>query len=117
MIFLACVKQRILFYHQHCRTSRAIRNLLLGEGIRVSHVGIYCFLKRLENRETFSHCRGSGSPSKIKEEVKRIMKAQLQLDNETTTTQLCRLLAQQGVFGLFIDRFIVCFTILHVRTS
>ena len=38
------------------------------------------------------------------------MEAQLQLDNETTTTQLCRLLAQQGVFGLFIDRFIVRFT-------
>ena len=50
-------------------------------------------------------------------EVKRIMEAQLQLDNKTTTTQLCRLLAQQGVFGLFIDRFIVRFTILHVRTS
>ena len=74
-------------------------------------MGIYCFLKRLENRGTFSHCRGSGSPSKIKEEVKRIMEAQLQLDNETTTTQLRRLLAQQGVFGFFIDSFIVRFTI------
>ena len=60
-------------------------------------MGIYCFLKRLENRGTFSHCCGSGSPLKIKEEVKRIMEAQLQLDNETTTTQLRRLLAQQGV--------------------
>ena len=53
MVFLAYVKQRILFYHQHGRTSRVVRNLLLGEGIRVSHVGIYCFLKRLENRGTF----------------------------------------------------------------
>ena len=45
-----------------------------------------------------------------KEEVKRIMEAQLQLDKETTTTQLRRLLAQQGVFGLLIDSFIVRFT-------
>ena len=40
MVFSAYKKQRILFYHQQGRTSRAIRNLLLGEGIRVSHVGV-----------------------------------------------------------------------------
>ena len=56
MVFSAYEKQRILFYHQQGCTSRAIRNLLLGEGIRVSHVGIYCFLKRFENRGTISRC-------------------------------------------------------------
>ena len=51
MVFSAYEKQRILFYHHQGSTSRAIRNLLLGEGIRVSHVGVYCFLKGLKTVE------------------------------------------------------------------
>ena len=97
MVFSAYEKQRILFYLQQGRTSRAIRNLLLGEGIRVSHVGIYCFLKRFENRGMISRRHRSGRPSKITDEVKRIVEAEMQLDDETTATQLRRLLAQQGV--------------------
>ena len=68
-----------------------------GRGYGVSHMGIYCFLKKFENRGTISRRHGSGRPSKITEEVKRIVEAQVQLDEETTATQLCRLLAQQGV--------------------
>ena len=97
MVFSAYEKQRILFYHQQGHTSRAIRNLLLGEEIRVSHVGIYCFLNRFENRGMISRRHGSGRPSKITEEVKRVVEAQTQLDDETTATQLRRLLGQQGV--------------------
>ena len=96
MVFSAYVKQRILFYHQQGSTSRAIRNLLLGEGIIVSHVGVYCFLKRFETHGTISRRHGSGRPSKITEEVKRIVEAQMQLDDETTATQLRSLLAQKG---------------------
>ena len=62
---------------------------------RGSHVGIYCFL-RFENRATISCRHGSGRPLKITEEVKRIVEAQMQFDDETTATQLRRLLAQQG---------------------
>ena len=96
-MFSVYEKQRILFYHQQGRTSRPTRNLLLGEGIWVSHVDIYSFLKRFENRGTISRHHRSGRPSKITEEVKRILEAEMQLEDETTATQLCRFLAQQGV--------------------
>ena len=61
------------------------------------NIGIYRFLKRFEKCGTLARCRGSGRPSKITDEVKRIMEAQLQLDDETTAVQLRALLAQKGV--------------------
>ena len=102
MVFTDYVKQRILFYHQQGRKSTEIRNHLLGEGLIVSHVGIYMyrFLKRLEKCRTLARPRGSGRPSKITDEVKRIVEAQMQLDDETTAVQLCALLAQKGAYYL-----------------
>ena len=100
MVFSDYVKQRILFYHQQGRKSRNIRNLLLGEGLIVNHVGIYRFLKRLEKCGTLARRRGSGRPSKITDEVKRIVEAQMQLDDETTAVQLRALLAQKGAYYL-----------------
>ena len=99
MVFTDYVKQRILFYHQQGRKSRNIRNLLLGEGLIVSHVGIYRFLKRFEKCGTLARDRGSGRPSKITVEVKRIVEA-MQLDDETTAVQLRALLAQKGAYYL-----------------
>ena len=92
MVFSVYEKERILFNHQQGRTSRAIRNLLLGEGIQVSHVDIF---KKFEDRGTISRRHESGRSSKITEEVKRIVEAQMQLDDETTAIQFCRLLAQR----------------------
>ena len=43
---------------------------------------------------------GSGRPSKITDEVKRIVEAQMQLDDETTAVQLRALLAQKGAYYL-----------------
>ena len=99
MAFTDYVKQRILFYYQHRRKSRNIRNLLLGEGLIVSHVGIYRFLKRFGKCGTLARRLGSGRPSKITVEVKRIVEAQMQLD-ETTAVQLRALLAQNGAYYL-----------------
>ena len=103
MVFMDYVKQRILFYHQQGSKSRNIRNLLLGEGLIVSHVGIYRFLKRFEKCGTLARRRGYGRPSKIIDEVKRIVEAQMQLDDETTAAQLRVLLAQKGAYYLGYD--------------
>ena len=65
-------------------------------------MGIHCFLKRFENRGTISRRHGSGRSSKITEEVKRIVEAQMQLDDVTTATQLRRLLVQQRCVILWI---------------
>ena len=92
-------KDFILSSQQGC-ISRNIRNLLLGEGLIVSHVGIYRFLKRFEKCGTLARRRGSGRPSKITDEVKRIEEAQMQLDDETTAVQLRALLAQKGAYYL-----------------
>ena len=97
MVFSAYEKQRILSYPQQGVRVERLEICCWGREYGVSHVGIYCFLKKFENRGTISRCHGSGRPSKITEEVKRIVEAQVQLDDETTATQLCRLLAQQGV--------------------
>ncbi|KAL5476341.1 hypothetical protein EMCRGX_G026270 [Ephydatia muelleri] len=62
----------------------------------VSFHSAYRHQQRFENRATISCRHGSGRPLKITEEVKRIVEAQMQFDDETTATQLRRLLAQQG---------------------
>ena len=74
----------------------------LSDAMRVADM-YSCFsscLKRFEKCGTLERRRGSGRPSKITDEVKRIVEAQMQLDDETTTVQLRALLAQKGAYYL-----------------
>eukprot|EP00731_Ephydatia_muelleri_P009087 Em0004g1425a len=98
------------YYGQHdnmFRTSVAGTAAGIEATAAVSFHSAYRNPQRFENRGTISRRHGSGRSSKITEEVKRIVEAQMQLDDVTTATQLRRLLAQQRE-GNKVKRFEWC---------
>ena len=62
--------------------------LLKAEGLEASVVGIYNFLRRYEENGHIKRMPGSGRPSKVTVEVKDIVEAKMQEDDETTAVQL-----------------------------
>ncbi|KAL5497419.1 hypothetical protein EMCRGX_G013887 [Ephydatia muelleri] len=98
------------YYGQHdnmFRTSVAGTAAGIEATAAVSFHSAYRNPQRFENRGTISRRHGSGRSSKITEEVKRIVEAQMQLDDVTTATQLRRILAQQRE-GNKVKRFEWC---------
>ena len=79
MVYSASKKQRILYWFNQG---------LKAPSIACSGCGITKFLK--VNKATGSIARqpGSSRPSKIIEEIKRIVKEQMRLDDKTTAHQL-----------------------------
>ena len=111
MVFSEYKKLRILVHHRQGKhKAPTIAKLLRSEGLRASRQGVADFLKRYESRGTIKRKPGSGRPSKVTAEVKRIVEAQMRLDDETTATQLHALLNSHG-YSLSLR------TILRCRTS
>ena len=96
MVYSSYVKQRILFYHQQGYKAPTIAKLLRAEHISCTRVGVAFFLKKFLQTGTITRRLGSGRPSKITTEVKQIVEQQMQLDDETTATQLRQLLVSKG---------------------
>ena len=96
MVFSEYVKQRILQFHSNGLRSTAIRKKLLKEGIEVSVVGVWKFLRRYETFGTTARQAGSGRASIVTSSVEAIIETQMETDDETTATQLQALLASKG---------------------
>ena len=111
MVITNYQKQRILF---HCskglKPSTIARLLLEEENIRVSRISVYKFLRRYSETASIARKPGSGRPSKITQEIKQIVEAQMQEDDETSAMQLHALLKSK-------DINISCRTILRCRSS
>ena len=110
MVFSSYKKQRILYLNSKGFKAPAIGRILREEGMEASRVGIYKFLKKCEESGCLMRKPGSGQPSKITEEVKRVVESQMRLDDETTAYQLHALLNSKG-YCLSLT------TVLHYRTS
>ncbi len=54
------------------------------------------FITRYEETGCFNRALGSGRPSKVTSEVKGLVEAQMQTDDETSACQLFRLLNEHG---------------------
>ena len=109
MVLSSYAKQRILFYRSQGYCSPTIRKLLAEtDGIFVSKVGVWKFLIRYKRFGTIARQEGSGRPTKITPEVERIVKEQMENDDETTAFQIHKLLTDRGIR-------ISLSTILHCR--
>ena len=97
MVFNEYVKQRILFWYGQKKAPPIISRLLREEGIVASRRGIQKFLCRYEETETIARKKGSGSSSKVNDEVKKVVEDKMTLDDETTAEELKGELARQGV--------------------
>jgi len=107
MVLSIYAQQRILFYDSQRLCAPAISKLLAEmDSIFVSRVTIWKFLVRYAKRKSIARLEGSGCPTKI--EVKRIVEAKMQQDDETTTYQIHKFFIERG-FTISLS------TILHCR--
>ena len=98
MVFSEYVKLRILYHHNNGLKPYTIAKLLLeDEGIQVSMVGVWKFLKVYKNTGSTVRRPGSGRMLKITRWVKELVDQQMEKDDESTATQLHRLLNDNGI--------------------
>ena len=89
MVLSLYSKQRILFHYTGgIKTSNAIKKILEEEGIHVSRVTIWKFLRRYDETQCLGRKEGSGRPSKITTDMKIILQRQIEDDDETTAYQI-----------------------------
>ena len=98
MVLTSYQKQRILFHRSKGLKPPTIARLLLEEeNIRVSRISVYKFLRRYSETASIARKPGSGRPSTITQEIKQIVEAQMQEDDETSAVQLHALLKSKGI--------------------
>lgn len=112
MVYSGYTKKRILYLHlsEHLRAP-TIAKMLEKEGIKVSRRGVLKFLSRYYTNGTIVRVPGSGRPSVITAEVKRIVEDQMHRDDETTAYQLHNLLSSLG-YSLSLRSILRCRTSL-----
>ncbi len=111
MVFSHYKKMRILYLNCQGNKSSTIAKILEEEGMSASRRGISKFLNHFRLYNTISRKPGSSRPSKITEEVKKIVDEQMELDDETTAYQLHGILLSKG-FRLSLRTILRCRTTL-----
>ena len=96
MVYSNYKKQRILYFYFQGYKPPTITNFLREEGMSVSRRGIAKFVNRYRQTGSIARAPGSGRPTKVTAEVKKIVEEQMRLDNETTAVQLHVLLNSRG---------------------
>lgn len=110
MVYSDYIKQRILHHYSKGYKAPTIAKLLQEEQLKASRVGVAKFIKHYQDTSTITRRPGSGRPSKVTEEIKRIVEEQMQKDDETTAYQLHQLLVSKG--------YSICLrTVLRCRRS
>ena len=109
MVMSLYCKQRILFYYaEGIRSSNGLKQQLEEEdGIIMSRVAIWKFLRRYKESQCLSRKEGSGRRSKITPEVKSIVERQMDVDDEITAQQLHKILTHEG-FLLSLSTILRC---------
>ena len=108
MVLSQYAKQRMLvYYFDGTKSSTRLKKLLEEEGILISRVSVWKFIRHFRETNCLGRKEGSGRPTKITAEVKRFVEAQMQHDDETTAYQLHKMLTENG-FSLSIATVLRC---------
>lgn len=107
MVLSASVRERILIHYEKGLRPPSIQHKLRDEGIFVSRVGIWKFLRVYRCTGSIARREGSGRPTKITHQLKLIVEAQMLKDDETTAYQIHRLLTDRGI-GISISTILRC---------
>ena len=103
-------KQRILYLKSLGQKVPMIARNLEKEGMMTNRRGIHKFLMWYSTSGTIARLLGSGRPSKVTAEVKRIVEKQMRTDDRTMAHQLSMLLLAKG-YSMSLR------TILHCQAS
>ena len=87
MVYNDYTKQRIVYYLHQGHRSPTIADLINDEGISVTRQGVAKFIKRFLAMGTIARRPGSGRKTKINDEIKDLVEAQMSRDDETTASQ------------------------------
>ena len=96
MVYSTYKQQHILHYMRLGYKSTTITALLLGEGLTVSVTSVCKLISKYRQTGCIRHRPGSGRPTKVTPEVLRIVEEQMRKDDETTATQLQKVLVDSG---------------------
>ena len=110
MVYSSYKKERIIYLHSKGLKAPTIKKILAKEGMIASREEIHKFIERFKESGCCARRAGSGRPSKITDDIKRIVEIQMQEDDETTAYQIHGLLVKNG-YQLSIR------TVLRCRTS
>ena len=94
MVYTDYKKQRILFFHSQRLSAYKIVRVLEEEGLRASKTGVLKFKYAMTG--SIGRRPGSGRPTKITPEIRRIVNEQMERDDETTAVQLQSILLSRG---------------------
>ena len=100
-------RERILHFYRLGHKAPKISHLLQEEGLIASRVGIYKFLRKFSETGSIARRQGSGRPTMITAEVKRVVEQKMREDDETTAVQLHALLVRNG-FDLTLRTVLRC---------
>ena len=87
-ILISCLSDRDGIHHTKGHKPPTITRLLREEGTKVSRVGMSKFLAKFEEFGLIGRRIGSGIPSKITAERKKLVEEQMHSDVETMVYQL-----------------------------
>ena len=96
MPFSEQTKVRIIALSAEGHKPPTIARLLDREGQRVSRRGVDKFLQRYQETRSLGRRGGSGRPAKQDGEMRAVIEARMQEDDETTVRELHRSLADRG---------------------
>ena len=109
MVYSTYKRQQILHYYFQGYKAPTIAHLLREESLLASRRGVDKFLKKYQETGSIVRPPGSGRPSKVMREVKRLVEQQMRLNDETTAYQLHELLKTHMIS-------VSLRTVLHCRT-
>ena len=84
MVYSTYTRQRILHHYLEGHKAAPIARLLREDGVMASRVGISKFLAKFKEKGSIGRRIGSGRPSKITAEMKKVVKDEMCGDDETT---------------------------------
>ena len=112
MVFSTYTKLRIVHYQSKGYKPYTIANLMKeNDGIVISRHGVAKFLKVYQATGSIERRPGSGRMSSITWKIKELVEEKMQDDDETTATQLYRMLQDQGI-TISLRTVLRCRTIL-----
>ena len=109
MVLSPYAKQRVVALRSEGLKAPTITKRLRDEGIFVTRVGVHKFLCVYKATHTIKRRSGSGRPSKITAEIRKLVDQQMIKDDETTAYQLHQLLLRNR-YSISLSTILRCRT-------